>query len=230
MNLLALETSGAACSTALLTGERITQRHEEAPRRHADLILGMLDELLADARLRLADLDAVVYGRGPGSFTGVRIAAAVAQGIAFGAGCGVVGISTLAATAEAARRSTDTRALRLACALDARMGEVYWGCFCFDPDHSRIRTNGDERVIAPDHTPLLDGRGWRAVGSGWSAYPELIERHEARLAGVEPEVRAEAQDLASLARRELETAVPSDPMSALPIYLRDQVADKARPV
>jgi tRNA threonylcarbamoyl adenosine modification protein YeaZ len=146
LKILALDTSGECCSAALLIDDRLAQRNLHAPRRHADLILGMLDDLLQSAGLRLTELDAIAYGCGPGSFTGVRIAAAVAQGIAFGAGLPVIPISTLAATALAASRQSGCR--RIACALDARMGEVYWGCY-------RLQSGGDDvpaqtAAVAPD--------------------------------------------------------------------------------
>ncbi|MFP4075863.1 MAG: tRNA (adenosine(37)-N6)-threonylcarbamoyltransferase complex dimerization subunit type 1 TsaB [Halochromatium sp.] len=178
MKILALETSGACCSAALLIADRLEQRHEHAPRRHADLILGMLDDLLREAGLRLSDLDALAYGRGPGSFTGVRIAAAVAQGVAFGAQRPVIAVSTLAATARAAYRQTGRR--RIACALDARMGEVYWGCFEV-AGPSALMPIDQEGVFAPASTPVLTGTGWCGAGHGWAAYPALRERHRSAL-------------------------------------------------
>lgn len=225
MKLLALETAGPWCSAALLIGDQIEQRLEDAPRRHADLILGMIDELLRDAGLRPGDLDAIVYGRGPGSFTGVRIAAAVAQGIAFGASSGVVGISTLAATAQSAYRQTGRT--RLACALDARMGEVYWACFEAGAGH--LQLIGDEDVIAPERAPLLSDRDWCAVGDGWRAYPSLYQRQDARISERRESIRAEARDLLALVEPEVATSALMRASEALPVYLRNRVAEASRP-
>lgn len=222
MKLLALETAGPWCSAALMVDEQIEQRLEEAPRRHADRILAMLEELLRAAGLGLCELDAIVYGRGPGSFTGVRIAAAVTQGIAFGSGRGVVGISTLAATAQAAYRQCGQT--RLACALDARMGEVYWGCYEIEPVQQRLRLVGEECVIAPERSPLLPQPGWCAVGDGWSRYAALRARHQQSLDDRWEMIRAEARDLLVLAKHELEDAPPDEPPDALPVYLRNRVA------
>ncbi len=231
MKILALETSGTGCSAALLIDEHLEQRHQEAPRQHADLILGMLDALLQKAQLPLREIDAIAYGRGPGSFTGVRIAAAVAQGIAFGAARPVIGVSTLAATARAASRRTGCR--RLACALDARMGQVYWGCFEINAEEQLIAI-GDEDVINPELTPVLEGKGWCGVGSGWGAYPALQDRHRPTLSLREEtgqvelitDIGAEAGDIARLAGLMVNTAKPAD--RALPVYLRQQVTDLSR--
>ncbi|NBC48007.1 MAG: tRNA (adenosine(37)-N6)-threonylcarbamoyltransferase complex dimerization subunit type 1 TsaB [Gammaproteobacteria bacterium] len=226
MKLLALETAGPWCSAALMIGDQIEQRLEDAPRRHADLILGMIDGLLQEADLSLADLDAVVYGRGPGSFTGVRIAAAVAQGIAFGAGSGVIGVSTLAATAQSARRQTGQS--HLACALDARMGEVYWAYFEAEPGHPHLRLIEDECVVAPERVPLLPDRDWCAVGDGWNVYPSLYERQGERISERGEAIRAEAQDLLLLAQLQIASTPPMRAADALPRYLRNHVAEVSR--
>lgn len=236
MKILAIETSGNDCSAALLIDDQLEQRCETAPRRHADLILGMLEALLQGANVHLSALDAIAYGRGPGSFTGVRIAAAVAQGIAFGANRPVIGVSTLAATARAAYRQTGQR--KIACALDARMGEVYWGCYRIDDD-DQVRLIDLESVVAPEHTPVLDGSGWCGAGSGWEAYPALAERHQASLmsdADPDPDPESEpirvrlladsgpqAEDIAWLARATAQNAQRPD--QALPVYLRNRVTD-----
>ena len=226
MKLLALETAGPWCSAGLMIDDQIEQRLEHAPRRHADLVLGMLDDLLAAAGLPLTELDAIVFGRGPGSFTGVRIAAAVAQGVAFGAERPLIGISTLAATAQSAYRQTGERLF--ACALDARMGEVYWGCFQIQPGRQVVTATGDEAVVAPASTDVLNDQRWCSVGDGWTAYPSLVERHRHQI-GRRFEATAEARDLLTLARVKIEAGSNTNAADAAPVYLRNRVAEVSRP-
>ena len=127
MKLLAVETATEACSAALLAEGEVIERHEVAPQQHAELLLGMVDELLGESGLALGALDAIAFGQGPGSFTGLRIAAGVVQGLAYGSDLPAVPVSTLQVLAETARHAH--RATRAACAFDARMGEVYWGLY-----------------------------------------------------------------------------------------------------
>ncbi|MGB5065729.1 MAG: tRNA (adenosine(37)-N6)-threonylcarbamoyltransferase complex dimerization subunit type 1 TsaB, partial [Candidatus Competibacter sp.] len=145
MKLLALDTATDACSAAVWVDGVVHERYELAPRRHAALILPMIEAVLAEAGLRPAQLDAVAFGRGPGAFTGVRIAVGIAQGIAFAADLPVVPVSTLAALALGVGRETGHA--RLAVALDARMSEVYWGTYVVTADDAELL--GEERVCAP---------------------------------------------------------------------------------
>src|SRR3954470_6762837 len=127
MNLLAIDTATECCSAALLCGEHLLERSELAPRRHAELILPMIDSLLSEARLSRRSLDGIAVGRGPGAFTGVRLAISVAQGLALGLDIPVVPVSSLAALAQGAPEQTHGDALLAA--IDARMGEIYAGAF-----------------------------------------------------------------------------------------------------
>jgi len=145
MKLLALDTATDACSAAVWVDGVVHERYELAPRRHAALILPMIEAVLAEVGLRPAQLDAVAFGRGPGAFTGVRIAVGIAQGIAFAADLPVVPVSTLAAVALGVGRETGYA--RLAVALDARMSEVYWGTYAVTADDAELL--GEERVCAP---------------------------------------------------------------------------------
>lgn len=224
MKLIGIDTSGEACSAALLVDSVISQRLELAPRRHGELILGMLQGLLDDAGLRLSELDAVAFGRGPGSFTGVRIAVAVAQGVAFGAGLPTVPVSTLAALAEGEYRRSGRR--RILAALDARMGELYWGSFALGPEGVMVSL-GEELVCPPGEVPVPQGSGWWGVGPGWAAYRETLRaRLGAAIAGLSPEAIAEAQDILWIARVLWARGELVPPELAQPIYLRDRVTDR----
>ena len=130
--ILALDTATENCSVALLVNDRVYVRREVAPRDHTKKILPMVDEVLKEAGLSLNELDALAFGRGPGSFTGVRIGIGIAQGLAFGAELPMIGISTLQAMAQGSYRNM--RATHVACAIDARMSEVYWGRFMRQED------------------------------------------------------------------------------------------------
>lgn len=224
MKLLALDTASEACSVALdLEGELHT-RYEVAPRRHAELILPMCDALLAEAGMQMSQLDAMAFGRGPGSFTGVRIAAGITQGIAFGADLPVLPISTLAALAQEtiARDGAD----HVLVALDARMQEVYWGAYRAD-DKGLAALLGEEMVVAPAHVPLPKGHDWVGVGQGWERYGEVLNaRLHGQLSRRFPDTLPNARYLIPLARAALERgeSVPAD--RARPVYLRDKVTHR----
>ncbi|HYN78815.1 MAG TPA: tRNA (adenosine(37)-N6)-threonylcarbamoyltransferase complex dimerization subunit type 1 TsaB [Lamprocystis sp. (in: g-proteobacteria)] len=221
MKLLAIDTSGDACSAALFLDGTLTQQLELAPRRHGELLLPMMQALLESAGVKLAALDAIAFGRGPGSFTGVRIAVAVAQGAAFGAGCPTVPVSTLAALALGEFRRTGQR--RVLAALDARMGEVYWGAFEIGDD-GLVVPHGEEVVSPPARVPLPAGDAWCGVGPGWAAHLEaLTERVGASLAAVSTLGFCEAQDIAviAVAQAQAGNLIPAE--LARPVYLRDQV-------
>jgi tRNA threonylcarbamoyladenosine biosynthesis protein TsaB len=224
MKLLAIDTSAALCSAALLDDDQLTQRSQLAPRRHAELILPMMDELLHEAGLVLAELDALAYGHGPGSFTGVRIAAAVTQGAAFGADLPVIGISTLAGLAQGVWRRQ--RAPRVLCALDARMGEVYWGAYAAD-DLGLMRGFGRDRVTAPTQVRLPDGGSWVGAGSGWAAYADLLGDAVGTMPRA-PQMHCDAHDIAVLAADAYKEGSTCAAQDALPVYLRDRVAEPPR--
>ena len=172
--LLALDASSSACSAALLrqaSGQRdCLARYEMTPRAHTKRLMPMVDELLADAGIAPQALNAIAFGRGPGSFTGLRIAAGAAQGLAFGLDCPLLGISTLEALALQAHRRYHFR--HVVTALDARMGEVYaatWHCL-----NDTLSLQSDEVVIAPSAFRLpADETDWVGVGSGFSLWDEF---------------------------------------------------------
>jgi len=221
MKLLAIDTSGDDCSAALLIDGAVRQRLTREPRRHGALILGMMDGLLAEAGVPLAGLDGLAFGRGPGSFTGVRIAAAVVQGCAFGADLPVVGVSTLAALAQGQRRLRGLS--RVLAALDARMGEVYWGRFRCD-ETGLMRLDGEEQVARAEDVIIPADAGWTGAGSGWGADGETLRsRLGGRLERVDADAFCEARDLALLAAAELAAGRGLPAERALPRYLRDRV-------
>jgi tRNA threonylcarbamoyladenosine biosynthesis protein TsaB len=224
MNILALDTSAEACSVALNLDGEIHSRFEHAPRRHTELLLPMIERLLAEAGLKIGAFDAVAFGRGPGSFTGVRIAAGAAQGIAFGADLPVAPVSTLAALALRGLREEGER--QLLPAFDARMGEVYWAIYSAD-DQGRISLLKGEMVCPPNLVSLPEGSGWHGVGDGWGVYKkELNKRVGDRLVSISSGLQCRADEIALLGagmHRAGETVCAE---MALPVYLRDEVAWK----
>ena len=226
MKLLAIDTATEACSVAVGIDGAICERWREAPREHGDLVLGMVDEVLAEAGLDATGLDALVLGRGPGAFTGVRMAAGVVQGIAFGLDRPVLRVSTLAALAQGGYRRTGEHAWLPA--IDARMREVYWGGYQVD-DAGVARLVIAETVSVPTAVEVPTTGAWHGIGSGWGTYAEILaEQVGARLARNLGHALPSARDLLPAAVRAWEQgeAVAAD--QALPVYLRDRVAEPAR--
>lgn len=220
MKLLAIETATEACSVALVYEGGLIERYQLAPREHAALVLPMIQELLSEAGLSLQQLDAIAFGRGPGSFTGVRIAASVTQGLAYAAGLPVVPVSTLAALAQGALRESAAKAV--IAAIDARMEEIYWGVYRESAGVMQVQC--EERVCPPADAPAVDGNGYLGVGSGWMAYGEVLQQ---RYAGQLQEVRGErfprAADIAALAQADYAAGKAVAAEQAQPVYLRDRV-------
>lgn len=224
MKLLALDTSTEACSTALFIDGRVSVRFQLAPREHSKLILEMLGSLLAEAGIKPSALDGLAYGRGPGSFTGVRIAAGTVQGIALGLDLPVVPVSSLAALAQGMRREHGSE--RVLTAIDARMQEVYWACYRLGAD-GLMELIGDERVLPPGEVPLPNGDGWHAAGSGWESYADaLAARLQTHLISIYPQRFPSAEDVAVLGAAGLQRGRGVSAERALPVYLRDRVAAK----
>jgi tRNA threonylcarbamoyladenosine biosynthesis protein TsaB len=225
LRILAIETATVACSAALYIDGEICERHALAPREHALLILPMIDALLAEAGVAVGALDAIGYGRGPGSFTGVRIAASVVQGIAFAADLPVVAVSTLASLAQGAMRETGEH--RIMAALDARMTEVYWGLYAREPDGLPL-LQGEECVCAPREVAVPESGVWVAAGSGWASYrEELLGRTGQRVSRLLPDLEPRAGDLVRLAAQRYRQGEVLRPEDAVPVYLRDTVVRQA---
>lgn len=224
--ILAIETATVACSAALSVDGEVLERYVLAPRQHATLILPMIESLLVEAGLAVTQLDAIAFGRGPGSFTGVRIAASIVQGIAFAATRPVVPVSTLAALALGAQRESGGRAILAA--LDARKDEVYWSAWTLD-DRARLCLQGEEVVRPPERVAVPEDGDWVAAGSGWAACgARLMPRLGARVVRVLPDLEPRAGDVARLAVPLFERGEAVGPEQALPVYLRNNVADERR--
>ncbi len=219
MKLLALDTATHRCSVALMAGEEVHELSADAPRVQAETLLPMVEQLLGRAGLSLTSLDAVAFGRGPGAFTGLRVAAAVAQGLAFGAGLPVLPISDLAALAAAAVRLHGARQV-LAC-MDARMQEVYWCAYGAEGEVLRPLTA--ESLSPPDGVKTPQGGSWFGAGSGWEAYPALAGRFP-DLIGRDASLLPAAGDILRLAAGAFGRGEAVAPERAQPVYLRDNVA------
>ena len=219
MNLLAIETATECCSVALLCGERLVMRSELAPRRHAELLLPMCDEVLAEAGLDRRDLDAIAVGRGPGAFTGVRLAISAAQGIALALDLPVVPISSLLTlAAQAPDNGADVLAV-----IDARMGEVY--AAVYRRKDGRMELLGDETVGRADALRLPHAEALNVIGTGWSSYREALEMilpTPARWA--DGDRYPQAADVARLAAPIAAAGGGIAADQVLPVYLRDKVA------
>jgi tRNA threonylcarbamoyladenosine biosynthesis protein TsaB len=221
MNLLAIDTATECCSAALLCGEHLLERSELAPRRHAELILPMIDSLLSEAGLSRRRIDGVAVGRGPGAFTGVRLGISVAQGLALGLDIPVVPVSSLAALALDANDAPGDSILAV---IDARMGEVYTGVFRRGND-GLVLPVMDEMVGRATEFIFPQSKNWTVVGTGWAAY------HEALAARLPVSPRAadgtrcpQARAVARLALPQFMAGHGVSPEYALPVYLRDKVA------
>ena len=215
--ILALDCSTEYCSVALRMGAQTISRVDRAGQRHSELLLPMIDEVLVEAGVALTDLNGIAFGAGPGSFTGLRIACGVAQGLAFGADLPVVGVTTLLALAEA------TTAPRVVAILDARMGEIYVAAY--------EKVNGEwQTVISPCLTkpavaPTLPGINWYAVGSGFAAHGEVLcSRYGVQPSHVDAEAYPNAVYVAALAEKKFAAGEQGLIAQALPVYVRDKVA------
>ena len=222
--LLALDTATEACSVALLHEGRVLSHYEVIPRLHAQRLLPMIQTLLAEAGIALTAVDALAFGRGPGAFTGVRIAVGVVQGLAFALERPVLPVSTLATIAQRAHREHGVE--QVAVAIDARMDEVYWGCYRLQQGEMRLA--GFEAVLPPEQASLpRDGTGrWFGAGTGWN----YGERLAVKPAALDATLLPHAEDLLLLASHAWQRgeAVVAD--QAQPVYLRDNVTTpKAAP-
>lgn len=215
--ILALETSTEFCSVALCVDGDVRCIGEPAGRKHSEMLLPMVDVLLRQAESRISDLDAIAFGAGPGSFTGLRIACGVAQGLAFAIECACIPVGSLEALAEA------SGARRVAVCTDARMGQVY---------HAAFERNGEEWIevcppglFDPDGLPDLPGTGWLGCGSGFDRYPQIMSGSYLRtVTEVRQGVAPHAREIALLGARYLSAGRSFPSTEAAPVYVRNKVA------
>jgi tRNA threonylcarbamoyladenosine biosynthesis protein TsaB len=220
MRILALDAATEACSVALLADGALISRTNESGKSNAVKILRMAEEVLAEAQVSLSMLDGIAASIGPGAFTGVRISVAVAQGLAFGADLKVVPVTTLEALALQVLEAPESRAL--AC-LDARMGEVYWGCFAWDAARG-VRQSGALHVGPPGKVSPDLGMPYVGVGRGFSAYPDLATLPGVSTDAARSAALPNAREIARLGALRLQAGAALDAADLKPLYLRDKVA------
>ena len=219
MKLLAIETSTEACSAAILLDGELVEKYAFAPRKHAELILSMVEQLLTETGTRLTDLDTLAFGRGPGAFTGVRIATGVIQGLAYAADLPVIPVSTLAALAQ----GTDHRDHTLLSAIDARMGEVYWGLFTIGSNGIALPCS-EEQVCRPELLDITEYGDIFGVGSGWQSYHEILaDKLGNHITGFDGDCFPRAASIAAIAADMFTSEGMVTAAEALPVYLRNQV-------
>ena len=223
MNLLAIETATETVSVALAINGEVLERYRHAPRQHAELLLPWVEQLLAEAEIGFASLDAIAYSRGPGSFTSLRIGIGVVQGLAWASDRPVIPVSSLAATAQTAFNEGISSAL---VALDARMNEVFTGTFEANRNGIMVPV-GTERVCSPQDVQLPANSETHGIGIGFDRYAEL-DKLSGQLIGVHPDIWPKATSVLKLASEWLLTheALPAE--QAQPVYLRDNVAKKKK--
>lgn len=219
MRILAVETSTEHCSVALWQDGVLSGRSELAGQRHSEVLMEMLDGMLREASVKLTQLDGIAFGAGPGSFTGVRIACGVAQGLALGANLPVAGICTLQALAHASGHA------RVIAALDARMGEIYHAAY--EAHGAGWATVREPSLCTAQQAPEIMGEGWFGAGSAFALHGEaLAMRYAGRLVGSDAQAVPQAAAVAQLAVHVFATGHGMDAALAAPLYLRDRVALK----
>lgn len=219
MRILALETSTEYCSVALWQDGNVVNRSELVGQRHSELLMEILDNLLHEAGIKLTELDGIAFGAGPGSFTGVRIACGVTQGLALGADLPVVGVCTLQALAQAAGHD------KVIAALDARMGEIYHAAY--EKQAGSWVTICEPSLCFPQLAPQVQGSGWFGTGSGFAMYGAVLDdRYAGQIAGSDTLAVPQAIAIAEFAAPLFAAGQGMDAAHAMPFYLRDKVALK----
>jgi len=216
MLILALETSTELGSCALLRDAEVIERRCPAGRSHSETLLPLVRELMQEAGLGIAQLDAIAFGVGPGAFTGLRVACGAAQGLAVACDLPLIPVTSLETMAVMAGAS------RVLALLDARMGEVYGGAYLVAGDDAVLQ--GEIRVTTPGDVCFPDGDGWTACGNALAAYPALAERVGATGMLLRPDILPLASTLVRIAAWRAARGEGIDPALAAPLYIRDKVA------
>lgn len=225
IRLLGIETSSEACSVAVSEGDQVLCRHQQQPRGHAELILPAIRGLLDEAGFGLKDLDAIAFGRGPGSFTSLRIGIGVVQGLAWGAGLGVVPVSSLAVLAQGAvARENIQPGSTIVTAVDARMDEVFHATFLVNAAGG-VDVQGSECVDLPTAIRLPHTGSLIGVGNGFDRYPALA-RMGVDWSSVHADAGPSSREVIALARDWLEGNPALPAHEAQPVYVRNRVAEK----
>ncbi|SUB82655.1 UGMP family protein [Pragia fontium] len=226
--ILALDTATEACSVAIWNDGDIHALYELCPREHTQRILPMVQQILAESGLKLTDIDALAFGSGPGSFTGVRIGIGIAQGLALGADLPMIGLSTLNTMAQGAYRMTG--ASQVLTAIDARMGEVYWGQYQRNAQ-GQWQVQGAEQVLAPEKVTeqikSLHGE-WAMAGTGWPVYPDMAVGTNVTLTNGNM-LLPQAEDMLPLALERWKAGQVQAVEDVQPVYLRNEVTWKKLP-
>ncbi len=226
--ILAIDTATEACSAALYIDGVITEKYQLAPREHTQLILKMIESLLADAQLKISDLDALAFGRGPGSFTGVRITTGVVQGLAFASDLPVIAISTLASIAQLAYENHQQQ--YVLAGIDARMGEMYWGCYRLDENNLMV-LSGEEKVT-PAQSVIVNknlSTRWCGAGSAWGSYAEQLDvQLGEQISDVHADYFPRSSTIVKLAAGAFQRGETVVAAKAQPVYLRNNVAKKKK--
>ena len=225
MKLLAIETSTESCSAAVLNNNEVYAVSKIAPRQHNEIILSMCDQVLAQSQISIAQLDAISFGRGPGAFTGVRLAASVTQGIALAQDLPVIPVSSLATLAQAAHHLHN--ALCVCSCIDARMQEVYYATYELE-NHDIMQLRGEEKVINPSLINIDTGKNCIGVGSGWGTYAQVLQEKIGNHISYFADEFPQAEYVAKLGKYYFEQGLSVTATQALPVYLRDNVAEKPK--
>lgn len=221
MNLIAIESSTETLSLALQAGTKLFAFDEVTGPTASQRILPEIQRLLTEADVKLAALDGIVYGAGPGAFTGVRVAVGVAQGLAFGASLPVVGVSSVLAVAESARQIA--QAEKVIVCLDARMGEVYHAALIWQAD--AWQEVSAPVVCKPQDVPAVEGDGWLGAGSGWRVFEQVLSgKYEGQLVNVRPDMMPQASVMLALAQPLFAAGQAQSAQHAAPLYVRNRVA------
>jgi tRNA threonylcarbamoyladenosine biosynthesis protein TsaB len=221
MKILAIDTSTEVCSAALMVNEEVFAHSQLAPRQHAQLILPMIDKLLSDASISLSQLSCLAFSAGPGSFTGIRIATGVIQGLSYAVDLPVVPISTLAVLAQGAYRQFS--ATNILSALDARMKQVYWGVYKVKQE-GVVESVCNDSVVNPENVFVPKSESWTGIGSGWDEYSAALQKQLGdKLQDFHIECHPLAQDILPLAEAKFAKKEYVSAAEVLPVYLREKV-------